>query len=409
MARFNFQKMCVECRIVYYGPGFCGKTTNLQVIHEKAPAGATGDLSSIATKDDRTLFFDFMPMDLGKVAGLDLKFLMYTVPGQVYYNNTRKLVLQSVDGIVFVADSDKQGVGKMKENLESFQNLLDNLKEQNRSIDDIPTVLQYNKRDLGEVYSIEELNEALNKKKWPIVEAVAVSGHGVFQTIKVLSRVIVEQLNNTTKEGLNRVVKDPTGNRDEMDVKLEEIKQASPPPASIKVVVPAGGMVNLQRQPPPPPAPYAPIPPVAPPVVPYPSPYPIPQPQHTSSMDTASAAQQAGISQDSLVHAIQALMAAGSLVSGHANAFAGAALPSSGGGAGLPSLLQLMQTKNFKPDEIIKAIQTAGSRKGFTSILEQLYMSSENFDTLMKTFGDAGGVKGFSTSKFISDYDNKKH
>ena len=192
MVQINFSLKEVNCKIVYYGPGLSGKTTNLEVVHQKAPQTSVGDLTSIATEGDRTLFFDFLPLNLGQVAGMKTKFQIYTVPGQVYYNSTRKLVLQGADGVVFVADSKR---GKMDENIESLKNLEENLKEHGLSFDTLPVVLQYNKRDLPEVYSVEELEQELNPGNFPHVEAVARSGEGVFPTLKKLAGMVLQSLN----------------------------------------------------------------------------------------------------------------------------------------------------------------------------------------------------------------------
>ncbi len=192
MVQINFSLKEVNCKIVYYGPGLSGKTTNLEVVHLKAPKTSVGDLTSIATEGDRTLFFDFLPLNLGQVAGMKTKFQIYTVPGQVYYNSTRKLVLQGADGVVFVADSKR---GKMKENIESLGNLEENLKEHGLSFDTIPVVFQYNKRDLPDVYSVEELHHELNTRNFPHVEAVARSGEGVFPTLKKLAAMVLKSLN----------------------------------------------------------------------------------------------------------------------------------------------------------------------------------------------------------------------
>ena len=192
MVQINFSLKEVNCKIVYYGPGLSGKTTNLEVVHQKAPQTSVGDLTSIATEGDRTLFFDFLPLNLGQVAGMKTKFQIYTVPGQVYYNSTRKLVLQGADGVVFVADSKR---GKMDENIESLKNLEQNLKEHGLSFDTLPVVLQYNKRDLPEVYSVEELEQELNPGNFPHVEAVARSGEGVFPTLKKLAGMVLQSLN----------------------------------------------------------------------------------------------------------------------------------------------------------------------------------------------------------------------
>ena len=192
MVQINFSLKEVNCKVVYYGPGLSGKTTNLEVVHGKAPQGSVGDLTSIATEGDRTLFFDFLPLNLGQVAGMKTKFQIYTVPGQVYYNSTRKLVLQGADGVVFVADSKR---GKMAENLESLENLIENLHEYGMSPETTPIVLQYNKRDLPEVYSVEEMDAEMNKWNCPTFEAVARDGQGVFPTLKHLAGMVLESLN----------------------------------------------------------------------------------------------------------------------------------------------------------------------------------------------------------------------
>jgi mutual gliding-motility protein MglA len=197
MVQINFALREVNCKIVYYGPGMSGKTTNLEIVHKKAPEANKGELTSIATEGDRTLFFDFMPLDLGTIAGMRTRFQLYTVPGQVYYNSTRKLVLQGVDGIVFVADSSES---KMEENLESLENLKNNLAEYGKDIREIPLVLQYNKRDLPDALSIEALNERMNHWGCPYFEAVAITGEGVFPTLKCLSGMVLETLNRDHRE-----------------------------------------------------------------------------------------------------------------------------------------------------------------------------------------------------------------
>ncbi|MBO7131470.1 MAG: GTPase, partial [Fibrobacterales bacterium] len=154
MASINFATREINCKIVYYGPGVGGKTTNLQVIHQKLPDDKRSEMVSLATEQDRTLFFDFLPLNLGAIRGFKTRFQLYTVPGQVYYNSTRKLVLRGVDGVVFVADSQKS---RHAENLESLQNLQDNLKEYGFDLKDIPFVLQYNKRDLPDIFTVEEM------------------------------------------------------------------------------------------------------------------------------------------------------------------------------------------------------------------------------------------------------------
>jgi signal recognition particle receptor subunit beta len=197
MVQINFALREVNCKIVYYGPGMSGKTTNLEIVHKKAPEANKGELTSIATEGDRTLFFDFMPLDLGTIAGMRTRFQLYTVPGQVYYNSTRKLVLQGVDGIVFVADSSE---AKMEENLESLENLKNNLAEYGKDIKEIPLVLQWNKRDLPDALSVEALNEKMNHWGCPYFEAVAITGEGVFPTLKCLSGMVLETLNRDHRE-----------------------------------------------------------------------------------------------------------------------------------------------------------------------------------------------------------------
>ena len=192
MVQINFALREVNCKIVYYGPGLSGKTTNLEIIHAKAPGEFRGDLTSIATEGDRTLFFDFLPLNLGTVAGMKTKFQLYTVPGQVFYNSTRKLVLQGVDGIVFVADSRRS---KMDENLESIENLRENLTEYGLKLETLPHVIQYNKRDLSDISTIEELQAKLNRYGAPYMEAAAVTGQGVFPTLKKLAGMVLENLN----------------------------------------------------------------------------------------------------------------------------------------------------------------------------------------------------------------------
>lgn len=191
MVQINFAQKNVSAKIVYYGPGMSGKTTNLEVVHQRAPEQNKGDLTSISTDGDRTLFFDFMPLDLGTVAGMRTCFQIYTVPGQVYYNSTRKLVLQGVDGVVFVADS---GAGMLQENLDSLRNLEENLNEYGKSLANMPHVIQFNKRDLPDALSVEELNQHLNAYGAPVFEAIANTGQGVFPTLKSLAARVLETI-----------------------------------------------------------------------------------------------------------------------------------------------------------------------------------------------------------------------
>ncbi len=198
MVSINYSSREVNCKIVYYGPGLSGKTTNLQYVHSKVPRKSRGDLISLATEADRTLYFDFLPIDIGSIGGLTTKFQLYTVPGQVFYNATRKLVLRGVDGVVFVADSQRS---KREENIESFNNLKDNLTEYGFDINTIPLVLQYNKRDLPDLLPIEVLQGDLNGNNWPFFEASAVKGNGVFDTLKLVTKLVLAK---ATSQQTNR-------------------------------------------------------------------------------------------------------------------------------------------------------------------------------------------------------------
>ena len=189
--QINFGSRTVSCKIVYYGPGLSGKTTNIQEIHAQMPDDHKGDLTSIKTKGDRTLFFDFMSLDLGQVAGMDTRFQIYTVPGQVYYNATRKLVLQGADGIVFVADSDPD---RMQENIDSWRNLKENLAERNRALHDLPLVVQWNKRDLANALATDEMNRKINTIGAPTFEASAIKGDGVLKTLKSVCALVCKSI-----------------------------------------------------------------------------------------------------------------------------------------------------------------------------------------------------------------------
>src|SRR6188508_125904 len=198
MVQINFAQKQVNAKIVYYGPGMSGKTTNLEIVHQRAPSPNRGELTSISTDGDRTLFFDFMPLDLGTVAGMRTCFQIYTVPGQVYYNSTRKLVLQGVDGVVFVADSS---ASMIEENLESLRNLEQNLNEYGKSLATVPHVIQFNKRDLPDAMPIEDLNKLLNPHNAPFFEAVANTGQGVFPTLKALAARVLETIHSSNRPG----------------------------------------------------------------------------------------------------------------------------------------------------------------------------------------------------------------
>lgn len=191
MAIFNYQKKEIGAKIVYYGPALCGKTTNVQYIHLKLNPKQRGELVSLATDSDRTLFFDFLPIELENIGGFKTRFHIYTVPGQVYYNSTRKAVLTGVDGIIFVADSQRS---MTRENIESFQDLKENLQYYNRNLESIPLIIQYNKRDMPDVLNIKELNKQLNPASLPFFESVAVNGTGVLPTLTSCCKMVLQNL-----------------------------------------------------------------------------------------------------------------------------------------------------------------------------------------------------------------------
>jgi hypothetical protein len=182
---FNYTTMQVSAKIVYYGPGLCGKTTNLQQIHGRTDPGSRGEMVSLETEADRTLFFDLLPLEVGTIGGMRVRLQLYTVPGQVFYNTTRKLVLKGVDGIVFVADSQEP---MLDANMESLNNLKRNLEELNQPLERIPFLFQYNKRDLRNILSVETLNRHLNREGFEVYEGAALHGVGVFETLKAISR-----------------------------------------------------------------------------------------------------------------------------------------------------------------------------------------------------------------------------
>lgn len=191
MSFINYASREINCKIVYYGPGLGGKTTNLQYIYDKTNPQAKGQLISLATETDRTLFFDFLPLDLGTVRGFRTRFHLYTVPGQVFYDASRKLILKGVDGVVFVADSQQ---ARMDANLESLENLKVNLRENGFDLMTIPYVLQFNKRDLPAIVSYDEMYRLLNVKGEPTFEAVATQGIGVFETLKAVAKLVLQEL-----------------------------------------------------------------------------------------------------------------------------------------------------------------------------------------------------------------------
>jgi signal recognition particle receptor subunit beta len=196
MTFINYASREINCKIVYYGPGLCGKTTNLQWIYEKTNPNAKGKLISLATETDRTLFFDFLPLELGTVRGFKTRFHLYTVPGQVFYDASRKLILKGVDGVIFVADSQ---VERMDANVEAIENLMVNLKSQGYDLLNIPYVLQLNKRDLPNVATVDEMKKALLRKNpgEPVYEACAARGTGVFETLKGVAKLVLADLTKT--------------------------------------------------------------------------------------------------------------------------------------------------------------------------------------------------------------------
>jgi len=187
----NYSSREINCKVVYYGPGLGGKTTNIQYVYEKLAPETKGKLVTLATEMDRTLFFDFLPLELGEVKGFKTRFHLYTVPGQVYYNASRKLILRGVDGIVFVADSSES---RFDANIEALYNLHENLKEYDLSLDEIPFVIQWNKRDMPDAIPVDELNQELNPEGFENFEAVAVNGVGVFDTLKCVAKQVLRQL-----------------------------------------------------------------------------------------------------------------------------------------------------------------------------------------------------------------------
>ncbi len=235
MVLFNYATKEITAKIVYYGPGLCGKTTNLQFIYDSLPSNNKSKMLSLATKTDRTLFFDFLPLDLGKIRGMRTKLQLYTVPGQVYYNSTRQLVLKGADGIVFVADSQDFALDA---NNESLQNLEDNLKRQGVRIREIPIVMQYNKRDLPNALSVKELEEGINRLHAPAYESVATTGIGVEESLKGITGLVLTHL--VKKYGLEgsepldkeiQILNLASGNRPAADSLWDEDDEAPSAPA----------------------------------------------------------------------------------------------------------------------------------------------------------------------------------
>jgi signal recognition particle receptor subunit beta len=261
MVFFNYSTMQMAAKVVYYGPGLCGKTTNLHYIYQHTTGESRGEMVSLETETDRTLFFDLLPIDVGSIAGFNTRIQLYTVPGQVFYNTTRKLVLKGVDGVVFVADSQR---AMLQTNIESFRNLEENLAEMGLAVDTLPLVLQFNKRDLADICSVDEMNAALNRHNWPFFESSAVTGMGVFETLKGISRFTLMSL----KKRLGR--NEPAAARPGAAVP----PKAAPPPApqaAAPVSATAGAPAARPAAAAPPPVQsgsYPQVPPAAAPAVP---------------------------------------------------------------------------------------------------------------------------------------------
>jgi len=191
MSMINYASREINCKVVYYGSGLGGKTTNLEYVYSRVNPDTKGKMISLATETERTLFFDFLPIDLGEIRGFKTRFHLYTVPGQVYYNASRRLILKGVDGLIFVADSQRS---RLEANIEAMHNLYENMESYGYDIETIPFVIQYNKRDLPDIMSPEELRSVLNPVGVPDLEAVAIEGEGVFQTLSAVSKLVVKSL-----------------------------------------------------------------------------------------------------------------------------------------------------------------------------------------------------------------------
>jgi len=191
MTMINYASREINCKVVYYGSGLGGKTTNLEYVYSRVNPEAKGKMISLATETERTLFFDFLPIDLGEIRGFKTRFHLYTVPGQVYYNASRRLILKGVDGLIFVADSQRS---RLEANIEAMHNLYENMESYGYDIDTIPFVIQYNKRDLPDIMSTGELRSVLNPINVPDFDAVAIEGDGVFQTLSAVSKLVVKSL-----------------------------------------------------------------------------------------------------------------------------------------------------------------------------------------------------------------------
>jgi signal recognition particle receptor subunit beta len=256
MALVNHTTREINAKIVYYGPGLCGKTTNIHLIYHRIAPNQRGKLISLATETDRTLFFDFLPVELGTIKNYRVRFHLYTVPGQVFYNATRKLVLKGADGVIFVADSQR---AMMDANLESLANLRDNFAEMGIDLTDFPVVIQYNKRDLPDIMSIDELNEALNPRDIPFYEAIATTGDGVLKTFTAVSKLVLQDMQKFP-ERHNFTLRDIIGKGEKRTLPPKEhlkeqppsmpgapMAEAKPEMAALEEAVDAGMKVNLGK------------------------------------------------------------------------------------------------------------------------------------------------------------------
>jgi mutual gliding-motility protein MglA len=259
MALVNHTTREINAKIVYYGPGLCGKTTNIHLIYHRIAPGMRGKLISLSTETDRTLFFDFLPVELGTVMNYKVRFHLYTVPGQVFYNATRKLVLKGADGVIFVADSQR---AMLDANLESIANLRDNFSEQGINLEEFPMVMQYNKRDLPDILTVEELNATLNPRGVPFYEAVATNGQGVLKTFTATSKLVLQDMqkyperhNFTFNDIAGRgdktppPVKDQAGEAISAEASMPDapMAEAKPEMAALERAVEAGVRVDLEK------------------------------------------------------------------------------------------------------------------------------------------------------------------
>jgi hypothetical protein len=245
MALINYANKEINAKIVYYGPGLSGKTTNIQYIFQRLKPEHRGKLITLPTQTDRTLFFDFLPVEIPDVKGFTTRFHLYTVPGQVFYNATRKMVLKGVDGIVFVADSQKE---KLSDNIDSLKNLEENLNEYGKSVRTLPFVFQFNKRDLDEINTPAELNKRLNERGYPSVEAIATTGQGVMETLAAISRMVLRHLKESYEsQKILRYGQTPEAGGEQEEIIEEATTRAEreiPPPKGRRVVDFSGGDID---------------------------------------------------------------------------------------------------------------------------------------------------------------------